>query len=105
MLAIGGALATDPAVLLLDELSMGLAPPVVHKLYESVTAIARSGVTIVVVEQFLRTLLGVATQVIALVGGRVVLAGTPEQVAPQLHSAYLSGSDPVSPDPDPRGSR
>jgi branched-chain amino acid transport system ATP-binding protein len=92
MLAIGRALATDPAVLLLDELSMGLAPIIVRQLYESVAQIAASGVTIVVVEQFLRTLLGVATKAIAVVGGRVVLSGTPDDVAPQLHSAYLTGS-------------
>jgi len=92
MLAMGRAIATDPAVLLLDELSMGLAPLVVSDLYESVAEIARTGVTVVVVEQFLRTLLDIATRAVALVGGRIVLAGTPDEVAPQLHSAYLSGS-------------
>jgi len=92
MLAMARALATDPAVLLLDELSMGLAPRVVTQLYEAVARIAGTGVTIVVVEQFLRTLLGVATSAVALVGGRVVLSGTPDEVAPRLHDAYLSGS-------------
>jgi branched-chain amino acid transport system ATP-binding protein len=92
MLAMARALATDPAVLLFDELSLGLAPLVVAQLYEHVARIASTGVTIVVVEQFLRTLLGVATRAIALVGGQIVLSGTPDEIAPRLHSAYLSGS-------------
>jgi branched-chain amino acid transport system ATP-binding protein len=92
MLALSRAIATDPAVLLLDELSMGLAPFLVGQLYESVASIAESGVTVVVVEQFVRTVLGVATRALALVGGRVVVSGTPDEIAPQLHSAYLAGT-------------
>jgi branched-chain amino acid transport system ATP-binding protein len=92
MLALSRAIATDPAVLLLDELSMGLAPSLVGQLYESVAAIAASGVTGVVVEQFVRTVLGIATRAAALVGGRIVLSGSPDEIAPQLHSAYLAGS-------------
>lgn len=92
MLALSRAIATDPAVLLLDELSMGLAPFLVGQLYESVAAIAASGVTVVVVEQFVRTVLGFATHAAALVGGRIVLSGSPDEIAPQLHSAYLAGS-------------
>jgi branched-chain amino acid transport system ATP-binding protein len=96
MLALSRAIATDPAVLLLDELSMGLAPFLVGQLYASVAAIAASGVTVVVVEQFVRTVLGVATHAAALVGGRIVLSGSPDEVAPQLHSAYLAGSAEVA---------
>jgi branched-chain amino acid transport system ATP-binding protein len=92
MLALSRAIATDPAVLLLDELSMGLAPFLVGQLYESVASIAASGVTVVVVEQFVRTVLGFASHAAALVGGRIVLSGTPDEIAPQLHSAYLAGS-------------
>ena len=95
MLAMARAVATDPGVLLLDELSMGLAPLVVGQLYESVAAVAATGVTIVVVEQFVRTVLGVADRAAALVGGRIVVSGAPEAVAPQLHSAYLAGEQPV----------
>jgi branched-chain amino acid transport system ATP-binding protein len=92
MLALSRAIATDPAVLLLDELSMGLAPFLVGQLYESVAAIAATGVTVVVVEQFVRTVLGFANRAAALVGGRIVLSGSPDEIAPQLHSAYLAGS-------------
>ena len=60
MLAIARGLAVDPALLLIDELSMGLAPLIVAELYELVAGIARDGVSILVVEQFARTVLGVA---------------------------------------------
>ncbi len=92
MLAMGRAVATEPSILLLDELSMGLAPLVVAQLFELVAAIAETGVTIVVVEQFLRTVLDVANSATVLAGGRVVLEGAPDRIADQLHSAYLSGS-------------
>jgi branched-chain amino acid transport system ATP-binding protein len=95
MLAMARAVATDPAVLLLDELSMGLAPRVVAGLYETVAELARGGVTIVVVEQFLRTVSEVADRAVALIGGRIRLAGSPAEVAPLLHTAYLSGPGDV----------
>ena len=91
MLAMSRALATDPAVLLLDELSMGLAPLVVAELYEAVAAIAQTGVTVVVVEQFIRSVIDVASRGVVLVGGRFVLEGQLTDIARQLHTAYLSG--------------
>ena len=54
------ALATDPAVLLIDELSMGLAPLIVEELYDHVRRIAASGMSILIVEQFAHEMLGVA---------------------------------------------
>jgi branched-chain amino acid transport system ATP-binding protein len=92
MLAMARAIATDPAVLLLDELSMGLAPMVVSQLYASVAAIAATGVTIVIVEQFVGSILEVASHSVVLVGGRIALQGSPAEVAPHLHSAYLSSA-------------
>ena len=62
MLALARGLACEPAVLLLDELSMGLAPLVVEELYENVARIAREGITILVVEQFAKVVLGVANE-------------------------------------------
>jgi branched-chain amino acid transport system ATP-binding protein len=93
MVAMARAVATDPAVLLLDELSMGLAPRVVATLYEVVARLAGEGVTVVVVEQFLRTVSEVADRAVALIGGRVRLAGTPAEVAPLLQTAYLSADE------------
>ena len=76
MLAMARGLATKPALLLLDELSMGLAPIVVEELYEIVAQIAREGVSILVVEQFASTVLGVADLAAVLVHGRVARVGT-----------------------------
>ena len=60
MLAMARALSTDPALLLLDELSKGLAPKIVEELYEIVGEIGRQGVSVLVVEQFARRALAVA---------------------------------------------
>ncbi|MDQ1533258.1 MAG: branched-chain amino acid transport system ATP-binding protein [Actinomycetota bacterium] len=89
MLAMARALATDPALLLLDELSMGLAPIVVEQLYEIVGQVAKEGVSIVVVEQFARTILGIADWVGIMLRGRISTFGTPAEVEPELLTAYL----------------
>ncbi len=91
MLALARAVATRPAVLLLDELSMGLAPQLVEHLYDAVVAIARQGVSILVVEQFAKTVLGAASQAAIMVGGRIVKVGTPAELEDELSAAYLGG--------------
>ena len=89
MLALARALATRPALLLLDELSMGLAPMVVEELYARVAGITRTGVGILVVEQFAGFLLDVADQVAVMINGEIRAAGRPHEMAGQLHGAYL----------------
>ena len=91
MLAISRALVTAPEILLLDELSMGLAPLVVAELYEVVGRLAASGVTVVVVEQFVTTVLTVATRAAIMVHGRVAREGSPAEMADAALGAYLSG--------------
>jgi branched-chain amino acid transport system ATP-binding protein len=91
MLALARGVASDPAVLLLDELSMGLAPKLVEGLYEQVTTIAAGGTSVVVVEQFARVALRVAETAAVLVGGRVVAAGTPAELEGRLEEVYLGG--------------
>jgi branched-chain amino acid transport system ATP-binding protein len=91
MLAMARGLASDPAVLLLDELSMGLAPLVVEELYGIVADIARRGVSILVVEQFARTVLGVADVAAIMLHGRVRSVGPPSEIEAELSSAYLGG--------------
>jgi branched-chain amino acid transport system ATP-binding protein len=93
MLAQARALATDPAVVLLDELSMGLAPIVVEQLYEIVAQVARSGVSLLVVEQFARIVLGIADSVGIVLRGRVTEFGPPDAVEAALSTAYLGESD------------
>jgi branched-chain amino acid transport system ATP-binding protein len=89
MLALARGLATRPALLMLDELSMGLAPLIVEELYAQVAAIAASGVSIVVVEQFAGTVLGVADLAAILVNGRIGAVGTPGDIQSDLSTAYL----------------
>jgi branched-chain amino acid transport system ATP-binding protein len=90
MLAISRALVTDPKVLLLDELSMGLAPIIVTELYELVSALADQGKTILLVEQFVTTALLVATRAAIMVHGKIEQEGTPDEMAAAAHSVYLS---------------
>ena len=91
MLSMARGLAVDPAVLLLDELSMGLAPLVVEELYGIVSQIARSGTSILVVEQFARTVLGVADVTAIMVNGQIRRVGRPDEVEHELSAAYLGG--------------
>jgi branched-chain amino acid transport system ATP-binding protein len=94
MLAMGRALATNPAVLLIDELSMGLAPLIVAELYDHVRRIAASGLSIIIVEQFVHEILGVADLAGIMLHGHIVETGTPAQIADDLTSAYLGGTTP-----------
>jgi branched-chain amino acid transport system ATP-binding protein len=91
MLALSRALVTDPAVLLLDELSMGLAPIVVQRLYETVAQVAAEGISILVVEQFAQAVLGIADRAAIMVNGEVTRTGSPAELASELSSAYLGG--------------
>lgn len=91
MLAMARGLASDPAILLLDELSMGLAPLIVEELYGIVADIARRGVSILVVEQFARTVLGVADLAAIMVHGVIRSVGLPSDIEAELSSAYLGG--------------
>ena len=91
MLAMSRALSTDPALLLLDELSMGLAPIIVQDLYEIVGRVSELGVSILVVEQFARTVLGVADEAAIMVSGLISRVGDPAELEEELESVYLGG--------------
>ena len=91
MLALARALSTDPALVLLDELSMGLAPRVVERLYEIVADLARTGVSILVVEQFARAVLGIADRAGIMLNGRITAFGDPSDIEAELSAAYLGG--------------
>ncbi|MGB3411438.1 MAG: ABC transporter ATP-binding protein [Microthrixaceae bacterium] len=91
MLAMARGLAVNPTVLLLDELSMGLAPLVVEELYGIVVEISRSGTSILVVEQFARTVLGVADVAAIMVNGVIRQVGSPSEIEHELSAAYLGG--------------
>jgi branched-chain amino acid transport system ATP-binding protein len=96
MLAMARALVADPALLLLDELSMGLAPLIVSELYEIVANIATQGVSILVVEQFARTVLGIADWAAIMLHGRITQVGRPSELEEALSTAYLGARDDES---------
>ncbi len=92
MLALSRALASDPALLMLDELSMGLAPLIVEELYDTVARIAGTGVSILVVEQFARTALRVSDYAAVMTGGRVVATGEPDEINRTMSDVILGGA-------------
>jgi branched-chain amino acid transport system ATP-binding protein len=91
MLSLARALTTDPAIILLDELSMGLAPILVERLFDVVRQLAATGVTTLVVEQFASVVMSFADEVIVMTQGRVRTRGRPADIAGTLASAYLGG--------------
>ena len=103
MLALARAVSTEPRLLLLDELSMGLAPIVVEDLYQVVGALARDGVTVVVVEQFAQFALKVAQWAVVMTGGRVIHSGPASDVAAHLAELYLGGHPENGNVPSPAG--
>ncbi|CRK52607.1 ABC transporter ATP-binding protein [Rhodococcus sp. RD6.2] len=91
MLALSRALGTNPTVLLLDELSMGLAPRVVSEMYDIVGGLAAEGLSILVAEQFARAVLPIATSAALILQGRVVRTGDPAEIDRELSTSYLGG--------------
>lgn len=90
MLAMSRALSTNPRLLLLDEISMGLAPIIVAQLYELVGQIAAEGFAILVVEQFAQTALAVADHAAVMTKGRIVMQGTPDEVRSAVGDIYMN---------------
>jgi ABC-type branched-subunit amino acid transport system ATPase component len=88
---LAAALATNPRVLLLDEISAGGTAEDVRRLAEILDGLRNAGLAIVLVEHNLRLVRDVASTVVVLDGGRTIAAGTPSGVAalPQVQAAYL----------------
>ncbi|MGD9914780.1 MAG: ABC transporter ATP-binding protein [Rhizobiaceae bacterium] len=88
--AIGRALMSNPDILLLDEVSLGLSPLVVDRVYESLGGLIRSGTTVVLVEQDLSRVLEVADRIICMLEGRIVLSGKAKELTrDQITEAYF----------------
>jgi branched-chain amino acid transport system ATP-binding protein len=96
-LAIGRALVANPRVLLLDELSLGLAPVVVQRIYGLLPQILATGLTVLLVEQDVSQALRVASRIHCLLEGRTTLEGRPADVtADQVEAAYFGLAGTIS---------
>jgi len=91
MLAMGRALMSKPRLLLLDEPSMGLAPLMVQKVFETVLAISAEGVTILLIEQNAKLALEVSHRGYVMESGQITLAGNAKTLLtdPKVRAAYL----------------
>ena len=91
MLAIGRALMSNPRLLLLDEPSLGLAPLVVHTIFEAIDEIRGKGTTILLVEQNAHAALGHSDRAYVMETGRIVMEGPSKKLAadPRIKEAYL----------------
>ncbi|MFL6240608.1 MAG: ABC transporter ATP-binding protein [Actinomycetes bacterium] len=91
MLALSRALSTKPRVLLLDEMSMGLAPVIVTELFMIVSALRDEGVSVLLVEQFAHAALELADCAAVMVHGLVAYEGPPDDVRAHVEATYLGG--------------
>jgi branched-chain amino acid transport system ATP-binding protein len=93
MLAIARALMSRPALLMLDEPSLGLAPLVVRHIFEVIKELNRQGMTIFLVEQNAFHALKLAHRAYVMVSGVVTMTGTGKELLarPEIRSAYLEG--------------
>lgn len=90
MVAIGRALASEPKLVIFDELSLGLAPIIVDRMLAAVEKIAEKGISVVLIEQSVNKSLAMADTVLVLRRGWTVYLGSPEGFSEEkLHSAYL----------------
>jgi branched-chain amino acid transport system ATP-binding protein len=99
MLVIASALVDRPRYLIIDELSLGLAPAVVRRLGPVVREIASSGIGVLLIEQFATVALGLADHAAVLDRGRIAFRGTAAELKARpelLHGAYLAGGVPVA---------
>jgi branched-chain amino acid transport system ATP-binding protein len=91
--AIGRALMSNPDLLLLDEVSLGLAPIIVDELYESFARVKHTGIGLILVEQDLSRTLRVSSRIVCLLEGHQVLEGNPESLSrEQITAAYFGNS-------------
>nr|WP_206686762.1 MULTISPECIES: ATP-binding cassette domain-containing protein [Microbacterium] len=99
MVVLARSFAARPRVLLIDEMSLGLAPVVVQRLLPAVTEFAAQGAAVILVEQFTQLALGIAEQALVVASGAVRYSGSAEVLAADpdlLHRAYLGESSVVS---------
>ena len=100
MVVLAQALVSQPKYLLIDELSLGLAPVVVNRLIPVIRAVADAGIGVLLIEQFATVALGLATGAYVMEGGVIRYAGTASELRDKpdlLHSAYLLRGSTAAP--------
>jgi branched-chain amino acid transport system ATP-binding protein len=108
MVVLAQALVSQPRYLLIDELSLGLAPVVINRLIPTIRAVAESGIGVLLIEQFAAVALGLANRAYIMEGGRLRFSGLAAELHEKpelLRSAYLlrGSGDPAAPtDPAPQ---
>jgi branched-chain amino acid transport system ATP-binding protein len=96
MLAMSRAYVSQPAVVLLDEVSMGLAPMVIDEIFAFLSTLVSAGTTVLLVEQYVAKALELADFVYLMLRGRVVYAGEPGETSPaELSARYLGSGAPA----------
>ena len=108
MLVLAQALVSRPGFILIDELSLGLAPVVVKRLVPTIQSVAASGVGVLLIEQFAHLALSLAESAYVLEGGRIRYQGTAQELKSRpdvLHSAYLTGGEALGGGARPDGGR
>ena len=106
MVVLAQALVSQPKYILIDELSLGLAPVVVNRLIPVIRAMAESGIGVLLIEQFATVALGLATSAYVMEGGVIRYAGTAGELRDRpdlLHSAYLLRGSTAAPASVPGG--
>src|ERR1700729_2334433 len=92
MLVLAQALVSEPRFVIIDELSLGLAPVVVQRLIPTIRGVAESGVGVLLIEQFATVALGLSNGAYVMEGGRIQYSGSAKELRgdpSRLHSAYL----------------
>jgi branched-chain amino acid transport system ATP-binding protein len=111
MVVLAQALVSHPRYVIIDELSLGLAPVVVNRLIPTIRSIAESGIGVLLIEQFATLALGLANQAYVMEGGRIRFSGSAKELREKpdlLQSAYLlrgRNGAPGSPAPAPTGAQ
>jgi branched-chain amino acid transport system ATP-binding protein len=91
MIAIGQGLMSEPALMMIDELSLGLAPMIIESLFKIIKELNRGGISILLIEQNTRQSLQIADRAYVLENGKVTLSGTGKELLdnPMVREAYL----------------
>ena len=93
MLALARALAIPPRLIIADEMSLGLAPMVTESVFASLAVAAKTGITIVLIEQFIHRALAMADSCVILARGRVGWSGPSAEAGKEVLDRYLGEAD------------